>query len=195
MSIAEVRLRFQSSTRFLEFATRDWDAVVAVVVSFNPLRGSSSLQRMLAARLKGAAASFNPLRGSSSLQPDVANGWLVEPQFQSSTRFLEFATLEPAPRARRSLFQSSTRFLEFATANRCFSSADKLFQSSTRFLEFATCASKSSSSAVSTFQSSTRFLEFATLISIFERDLEKVSILYEVPRVCNGRAGRCINCA
>ena len=84
--------------------------------SFNPLRGSSSLQHTALARpgrhgrvsilyevprgcnRRGAGkqkqrAGFNPLRGSSSLQPGLASqlsGLLV---FQSSTRFLEFATI------------------------------------------------------------------------------------------------------
>ena len=60
--------------------------------------------------------------------------------FQSSTRFLEFATLAWALKSPSyRWFQSSTRFLEFATGGDLdLSRGPVLFQSSTRFLEFAT---------------------------------------------------------
>ena len=81
---------FQSSTRFLEFATRaDYPrahSIVSILYEvprvcngtalgmwrpakcFNPLRGSSSLQQEPRAATGGLLRRFNPLRGSSSLQ-------------------------------------------------------------------------------------------------------------------------------
>ena len=135
----DVVAQFQSSTRFLEFATWRPLAERCCFWRFNPLRGSSSLQRRNQKRLR-QVRSFNPLRGSSSLQ-------LHLPRFLAVYKHVSIlyevprvcnllaALLRPHNiRGFNPLRGSSS--LQQKTAS--FVLNPNKFQSSTRFLEFAT---------------------------------------------------------
>ena len=131
---------FQSSTRFLEFAT----GAPTTIMDIFKVSILYEVPRVCNIRScnvsKSCISRFNPLRGSSSLQP----AW----RSQRSSR------------ARK--FQSSTRFLEFATGRHC--------RALGRFHCFNPLRGSSS-------------LQLSWLS--FRLDPHAVSILYEVPRVCN----------
>ena len=127
--------------------------------------------------------------------PRVCNRWgrrtpHGDGLFQSSTRFLEFAThtgRRPPLWERFNPLRGSSSLQRTPSARHCFRISR--FQSSTRFLEFATPARGSRGGRENGFQSSTRFLEFATSGTRFIRAGNwGVSILYEVPRVCNAKS-------
>ena len=84
-------------------------------------------------------------------------------------------------------FQSSTRFLEFATVYNGdgTATARKSFNPLRGSSSLQHCGFKFEILSGVVFQSSTRFLEFATLDGALIVGRKEVSILYEVPRVCN----------
>ena len=249
---------FQSSTRFLEFATTynlQMPALYQVSIlyevprvcnvglafaarqhqSFNPLRGSSSLQRKIAPRSGRQTGGFNPLRGSSSLQPIQGStvrrlkvSILYEvprvcnrPQLHRGGRDQRVSILYEVPRVCNGMDEKKYTINGGFNPLRGSSSLQHYYRSR-RFTFFVVsilyevprvcnigplawvyayvavsilyevprvCNSGEPSTGETElrFQSSTRFLEFATWEKLYPNYPIAVSILYEVPRVCNRR--------
>ena len=180
-------VKFQSSTRFLEFATKT-DTIYSVrrevSILYEVPRVCNEQCRQLLLEGYGVSILYevprvcnvSPYLLSSPCQhvsilyevPRVCNSSVRRrggrsTKFQSSTRFLEFATEALAFRkAFPHEFQSSTRFLEFAT----------VWRAPTLFLDSCFNPLRGSSSL-----QPSRWNAFARAV--------RVSILYEVPRVCN----------
>ena len=111
------------------------------------------------------AGSFNPLRGSSSLQRKVLNCYKVQGRVSILYEVPRVCnvghnvSVENKPKV--SILYEVPRVCNVKVVSHC--SPPVKFQSSTRFLEFATALGTDTNIDIQMFQSSTRFLEFATV--------------------------------